>query len=135
MRVGYKLRREIEDLFPGPCTPAERLVGLEIAEFGSESTRISVISMELLCHRTGLSAAGVNKALQRLLAEHGLQFRVSHGKGRDGRDVYSCRGLKPEYRVPSADEFLAAYLTQEGRTTVLPSWLAQANGKPVDKPP
>jgi len=135
VRVGYKLRREIEDLFPGPCTPAERLVGLEIAESGSETTRISLIPMELLCHRTGLSPAGVNKALQRLLTERGLQFRVSRGKGKDGRDVYSCRGSRPEYRVPSADEFLAAYLHQEGRTTVLPSWVTEASGQPVDKPP
>ena len=133
--MGYKLRREIEDLFPGACTPAERLVGLEIAEFGSETTRISLIPMDLLCHRTGLSPDGISKTLQRLLVKYGLQFRVSHGKGKDGREVYSCRGSKPEYRVPSADEFLASYLSQEGRTTVRPSWLAQANGRVVDKPP
>ena len=133
--MGYKLRREIEDLFPGPCTPAERLVGLEIAEYGSETTRISLIPIELLCHRTGLSPDGVSKTLQRLLVKYGLQFRVSHGKGKDGREVYSCRGSKPEYRVPSADEFLDAYLGQEGRTTVRPSWLTDSSGQPVDKPP
>jgi hypothetical protein len=131
--VGYKLRREIEDLFPGACTPAERLVGLEIAEYGHEATRISLMPIDLLCSRTGMSPDGVKKALQRLLSR-GLEFRISHGKGRDGRPVYSKRGAPPEYRVPSADEFLVAAVL-EGGTTVPPSWLAQTNGRVVDKPP
>ena len=134
MRVGYKLRREIEDLFPGPCTPAERLVGLEIAEYGHEATRISLMPISLLCSRTGMSPDGVKKALQRLLAR-GLDFRISHGKGSDGRPVYSKRGAPPEYRVPSVDEFMMASLTLEGGTTVPPSWVEEITGRPVDKPP
>ncbi len=132
--MGYKLRREIEDLFPQRSTPAERLVGLEIAEYGHEATRISLIPIDLLCSRTGLSPDGIKKALQRLLSR-GLDFRISHGKGSDGRPVYSKRGAPPEYRVPTTDEFLMASLSQEGGTTVPPSWLAQFNGQAVDKPP
>ncbi len=135
MLVGYKLRREIEDLFPGPCTPAERLVGLEIAETANEATRISLMPIELLCSRTGLEPIGIRRALQRLLTVYGLQFRVSKGKGKDGRDVYSARGYPPEYRVPSCDEFLAAHRKVEGGTTVPPSLPDGPWGLPVDKPP
>lgn len=132
--MSYKLRREIEDLFPPRTTPAERLVGLEIAEYGRDATRISLIPISLLCSRTGLSPDGIKKALQRLLSR-GLDFRISHGNGSDGRPVYSKRGAPPEYRVPTPDEFLMASLTLEGGTTVPPSWLAELNGRAVDKPP
>jgi hypothetical protein len=135
VRVGYKLRREIEGLFPGPCTPAERIVGLEIADRANESTRISLIGIDELCSLTGLQPIGVRRALQRLLDGYGLQFRVSRGKGKDGRDVYSSRGYPPEYRVPSCDEFLTAHRNLEGGTQIPPSlpegrWL-----KLVGKPP
>ena len=121
MRVGYKLRREIEDLFPGACTPAERLVALEIADFASEDTHVSRITLEKLCWRTGLTPDGVKHVLQRLNTQYGLQFRVSKGKGKDGRDVYSARGYSPEYRVPFLDEFRGAHCRAEGGTTVPPS--------------
>lgn len=135
MRVGYKLRREIRYLFPPTCTPAERLVGLEIADHAKEATRICLIEPDDLLALTGLSADGVSKALQRLLVKYGLQFRVVKEIGRDGRPVYTRRGLHPEYRVPTVDEFANAHDMTEGRTTVRPSlpggrWLTV-----VDKPP
>lgn len=130
MSVCYKLRREIEDLFPERATPAERLVGLEIAEYGRQATRISLMPLPLLCARTGLTPDGVRKALQRL-SGRGLEFRISHGKGRDGRDVYTKPGTEIEYRVPSIDEFAHAYGLFNGGTTVPPSPV----GNPVDRPP
>jgi hypothetical protein len=134
MRVCYQLRREIEDLFPADCTPAERLVALEIAEFGRQDTRISLITLEYLCLRTGLKAEGIKRALQRL-DKRGLQFRRSFGNGRDGRPVYRKPGTENEYMVPTAEEFEKA----SGGTTVPPHLLRikppRPTGKPVDKPP
>jgi DNA-binding MarR family transcriptional regulator len=130
LRVCYKLRREIEDLFPAKTTPAERLVALEIAESGRQATRISLMPLPLLCARTGLTSDGVRKALQRL-SERGLQFRISHGQGKDGREVYTKPGTEIEYRVPSLDEFMAIHGLLDGGTTVLPSM----GGQPVGKPP
>lgn len=130
MRVCYKLRREIEDLFPERTTPAERLVGLEIAEYGRLATRISLMPQPLLCARTGLTPDGLRKALQRL-SDRGLEFRISRGKGRDGRDVYTKPGFSIEFRVPSAAEFAALHPILNGSTPVPPSTVAG----PVDKPP
>jgi hypothetical protein len=132
--VGYKLRREIEDLFPGPCTPAERIAALTIADTARESSRVSLIPHAVLCARCGLTPQALKKALQRLSAR-GLEFRISHGKGRDGRDVYTKPGAEIEYRVPSVDEFGHAYKTLNGGTPVPPClpdgpWLPA-----VDKPP
>ena len=120
MRVGYKLRREIEDLFPGKCTPAERLAGLEIAEFASERTRISLIPRVLLMHRTGLSDRGLRDVLQRL-SERGLEFRIEHGKDRNGRPVYAVKDREIEYRVPAVSEFAALAEPFQGGTTVPPA--------------
>jgi hypothetical protein len=128
--VGYKLRREIEDLFPAKTTPAERLAGLEIAEYGSETTRISLITLPLLCARCGLEETGIRAVLRRL-AGRGLEFRISHGEGRDGRLVYASRGRPPEYRVPAISEFTYAWKLAEGVTTVTPS----VNGHLAGKPP
>jgi hypothetical protein len=130
MGVSYKLRREIEDLFPAACTTAERLVALQIADAAREATRISLIPVPLLCARTGLTRDGLRKTLQRL-EKRGLQFRVSHGMGSDGRDVYTRRGAEIEYRVPSIGEFLAAHGLAEGGTTVPPS----LNGNHAARPP
>jgi hypothetical protein len=131
--VNYRTREEITDLFPARTTPAERLVGLEIAQFARESTRISLIPLPLLAARSGLSPDGVRKALQRL-SGRGLEFRISHGKGKDGREVYTKPGTEIEYQVPSAGEFAAAAGLADainGGTTVPP----YGCGQRVDKPP
>jgi hypothetical protein len=129
MRVGYKLRREIEDLFPSPCTPAERLTGLEIAEFGNEASRISLIPRVLLMHRTGLSDRGLRDVLQRL-SERGLEFRIEHGKDRNGRPVYAVKDREIEYRVPEVSEFAAIAGLILGGTAVPPSGWRIPSGKP-----
>lgn len=128
--MGYQLRRQIEDLFPAACTPAERLVALQIADTAREASRISLIPMALLCARTGLTNEGLRRALQRL-SGRGLEFRISHGIGRDGRHVYTKRGEEIEYRVPSVKEFDAIQDVAEGGTRVLPS----LNGSHPARPP
>ncbi len=130
MRVGYKLRREIRDLLPGSCTPAERLVALEIADTAKEESRIALVSRSVLCARTGLTESGLKTALQRLLSR-GLEFRRPHGNGKDGRPGYTMRGAEIEYRVPSLNEFAATCLPWEGDALASPS----LNGHAVDKPP
>lgn len=125
MRVGYKLRREIEDLFPERTTPGERLVALQIADDANERTRISLIDPVLLCARCGLAETGLKDALARLL-KRGLEFRVSHGEGKDGRPVYAARNHPPEYRVPSFEEFMAVTGILEGEGTASPSGPSQA---------
>lgn len=128
--VGYRIRREIEPLLPPACTPAERLVALKIADTARRDTHVSLVSKAELCALTGLSEDGLKKALQRLL-RNGLEFRVSRGKGSDGRPVYARNGEEIEYRVPFPDEFAAAHRLTLGGTTVPPN----GTGPPVDKPP
>lgn len=128
--VGYKLRREIRDLFPAATTPAERAVALEIADTANENNRISLIEIDVLCARSGLGEDGLRKALQRL-ANRGLEFRMSRGKGKDGRDMYARNRQDINYRVPFPGEFETASGLILGGTTVP----ASACGKPVDKPP
>ena len=128
--VGYRMRREIQDLLPPACTPAERLVALQIADTARRDSRVSLIRKAELCTLTGLSEDGLKKALQRLLGR-GLEFRVSKGKGSDGRPVYARNGEDIEYRVPFPGEFTAAYGPILGGTTVPPN----GSGPPVEKPP
>jgi hypothetical protein len=103
--VGYKLYREIRDIMPADWTPAERLVAGIIADDANELTRISYIDRRLLCHRAGLTAAGLKRVLQRL-ASRGYEFRISAGPGRDGRPVYSARGHATDYLVPDVVELV-----------------------------
>jgi hypothetical protein len=105
----YRLRREIVTLFPPGTTPAERLLGLEIADLARTTTRIAVINpMDILYERTGLDKRGVRDALT-TLKRRGLEFRVILATGHDGRAVYSYRGRPPEFRVPFPDEFRDAW--------------------------
>jgi hypothetical protein len=125
LMVGYKLRRDIEDLFPPGTTPAERLIALTIADKANEESRISLVRQGDLCAKTGLGIEGLKKALQRL-SSRGLEFRRGCGKGRDGREVFTKPGYEIEYRVPSLNEFLAVHPPLNGGTGVPPS----INGRP-----
>ena len=107
--VCYRLRREIEDLFPPATTPAERLAGLLIADRARRATRIAIIDDELWYSRTGFNQRRVQKVLRILRDERHLEFRVITGNGTDGRPVYAFRGNPPQYRVPLADEFRKAW--------------------------
>jgi hypothetical protein len=109
MGVCYRLRREIEDLFPPRTTPEERIVGLLIADRARRATRIAVIDTDVIYSRTGLDKRSLQKALRHLRDNRHLEFRMSSGTGSDGRPVYAFRGVPPQYRVPLADEFRIAW--------------------------
>jgi len=124
--MGYRLRRQITYLFPPGTTPAERLVGLQIAELARESTRIAVINpATILSDATGLGESGVRDALARLRDQRQLEFRVIIAADSRGRPVYACRGISRQYRVPGDDEFKAAWDVPPGQVRTLPSgrWL------------
>ncbi|HEV2375171.1 MAG TPA: hypothetical protein VGS19_23805 [Streptosporangiaceae bacterium] len=97
--VGFELYREVRDDAPPDWTSGERLVAWVIADDAREKTRRSLIAMPELARRCGMTPEGVRKALQKL-AERGFDFRVSHGRGKDGRDVYAANGHPAEYLVP-----------------------------------
>jgi hypothetical protein len=122
MSVGYKLYRQIRDYAPQDWTSGELVVAWVIADDANDDTRRSFIPNDELCRRTRMSASGVRKALEKLNAK-GFEFRVPHGKGKDGREVYSARGKPPEYVVPDIFMLLVrgaqvAYGLTEGGTVV-----------------
>lgn len=131
MKLGYKLWREIKPLFPAGTTPAERVVGLLVADDAHEVTRISTrLPTALLCAMSGLSERGLRDAFQRLLTR-GLEFRVALYESADGRPIYASRNHEPRFRVPTFEEFMAVIPPLEGGTAVPPSRLLS----PVDRPP
>jgi hypothetical protein len=117
--VGYKLYREVRDFAPASWTPAERAVAWVIADHAGEATRISLIELPLLCHRTGLSPRGIRAALQGL-REHGYEFRRPFGNDRNGNPVYAARSHRPEYQVPCMVNIGIASMTPEGDRSVPP---------------
>lgn len=122
MSVGYKLYREVRDFAPADWDTGMRAVAWTIADDARETTRISLISRALLCHRTGLKPDGVQDVLRRL-ARSGYEFRVARAKGSDGRPVYAAKGCTAEYKVPD--------MTRIGMASIAPA----RHGQPVDKPP
>jgi hypothetical protein len=98
--VGYKLYREIIENAPYDWTTGERLVALAIADDARDTTRRSWIPLYELCARTGYTPRGVRNVLSRL-GRRGFEFRVSHGLGKDGRDVYAARSHAVDYLVPA----------------------------------
>jgi hypothetical protein len=97
--VGYKLRREIRDYAPYDWKPYMRLVAMEIADDANDRTRRSWISLADLCEYTGYSPRMIRHALHKLAAA-GFEFRVSHGTGKDGREVFAVRTHAVDYLVP-----------------------------------
>jgi hypothetical protein len=97
--VGYKLYREIRDFAPYDWKPYMRHVAEIIADDANDRTRRSWIQIGLLCERTGYSPRMIRHALARL-GEAGFEFRVSHGTGKDGREVYAARSHSVDYLVP-----------------------------------
>jgi len=117
--MGYRLYREIRDRAPAHWTPGERLVALMIADHANDDTRKAICLpvvgyrrerdgrwVDGLTDRTGMSAAGVSKALQRL-AGRGFEFRVpmsADGRtvfGKDGRTVFAAKGHALDFVVPA----------------------------------
>jgi hypothetical protein len=99
MSVGFKLYREVRDFAPGDLTSGELVVALTIADDARDETRRSWISLPLLCARTRLKPSGVRSALGKLAAR-GLEFRVAHGYGGDGRPMFALKGHAVDYVVP-----------------------------------
>lgn len=125
-RMCYRIRREIEDLFPPKTTTGERLIGCLIADRARRATRISIIDDDIFRSHTGLTMSGVSDALGRLRDKRHLEFRVIVSRDKDNRPVYAFRGNPPQYRVPDVDEFRRAWELCEGSALALPSgsWLA-----------
>lgn len=103
--MGYKLYRVIRDLAPADWTSGELVVAWVIADDANDNTRRSFISNEELCRRARLKQSSVRAALAKL-ADRGFEFRVSCGKGKDGRDVYATKGHPAEYYVPDLFQLL-----------------------------
>lgn len=104
-RVGYKLYRQVRDLAPADWTSGERLVAWVIADDANDETRRSFLAPDEVAKRAGMTEDGVRKCLGKL-AKKGFEFRVSLGKGSDGRDVYSLRGMPPQYVVPDVFQLM-----------------------------
>lgn len=122
----YRLRRDIEDLFPPRTTAGERLIGCLIADRARRATRIAMVTDDIFRSRTGLSMSGVNDALARLRDKRHLEFRVIIARDSADRPVYAYRGIGTQYRVPDTDEFRKAWELCEGIAVALPSgsWLS-----------
>src|SRR5215469_11308797 len=86
---------------PWDWTRGERLVALVIADIANDATRRTrrPVPRYVLTERTGYTASGIRRVLQRL-AGRGFEFRVTHGLGKDGREVFSARGHATDYQVP-----------------------------------
>ena len=107
--MGYELYREVRDGAPTDWTLAERLVALLIADNANDQTRRSWIPVagrqrkgrwvDGLTEQSGLTRAGVSKALQRLSAR-GFEFRIPISQGKDGRPVFAVRGHSLDFLVP-----------------------------------
>ena len=97
--MGYKLYRQIRDFAPRDWTSGELVVAWVIADDANDDTRRSFIDTPELCRRARMGDRNVRKTLEKL-ADRGFEFRVSKGKGKDGREVYANRNDAPEYRVP-----------------------------------
>src|SRR6476469_8722103 len=68
-----------------------------IADDANDDTRQSWLP--LLGARTRLKASTVREKLA-MLARRGFEFRVSHGTGKDGREVFAAKGHAMDYLVP-----------------------------------
>jgi hypothetical protein len=134
--VGYKLYRQIRDFAPRDWTSGELVVAWVIADDANDETRRSFIPTDELCRRAHMGDRNVRKTLEKL-ADRGFEFRVSKGKGKDGREVYASRNNEPEYMVPDIFQAIirAAGLayglvgsTTEGGT-VVPPYLKLSTGQ------
>jgi hypothetical protein len=130
--VGFKLYREVLDFAPADVTSGELVVALIIADDANDATRVSWMSLPLLCARTRLKPSSVRAALAKLAAR-GYEFRVAHGFGKDGRPVFAAKGHAVDYVVP---DMLIAASPLAPIAAIAASPLAPiAAREPVDNPP
>lgn len=97
--MGYKLYREVRDYAPQDWTSGELVVALMIADDARDDARKSWIYPCELARRCRMGERNVRKNLEKLAAR-GYEFRVGHGCGKDGREVYAARDKPVEYVVP-----------------------------------
>lgn len=97
--MGFKLYHEVSDFGPASWTVEQRMVAVVIALDANDQTRKSQISQGKLLCKTGLSVAGLKRALQKL-AESGYDFRVAVKDDKNGNPVYAYRGHATDYLVP-----------------------------------
>jgi hypothetical protein len=97
--VGFKVYREVRDFAPPGITSGELVVALIIADDAGEESRRSWIKSEELCYRTRMKPSTVRANLAKLAAR-GLEFRVIHGRDKNGNPVYAVKGKTPDYLVP-----------------------------------
>ncbi len=74
-------------------------MALVIADDARDQNRVSWITLPLLCARARLKPSSVRAALAKL-ASRGLEFRVPHGYGKDGRPVFATKNHAVDYAVP-----------------------------------
>lgn len=96
--MGIKLIVEVLDRAP-PCTSAERLVLVVLAEYANDATRECWPGMDLLTRRTGLSPSGVGAAIRRL-SRRGYEVRIVVAKTSAGKPVFAYEGHQTHYRIP-----------------------------------
>ena len=109
--MGYQLYREVRDYAPQDWTSGEMVVALMIADDARDASRSSWIFPGELARRCRMTQRGVRKNLEKL-ASKGYDFRVGHGSGKDGREVYAARDKPIEYVVP---DILAVAASRAGR--------------------
>lgn len=97
--LGFKLYREVLDFAPAAITSGELVVALVIADDAKDKTRASWIPLPELCFKTRQQPSTVRANLAKL-ASRGLEFRVPHGTGKDGRLVFAARAHPAGYEVP-----------------------------------
>jgi hypothetical protein len=141
--MGYPLYREIRDRAPDHWTPGERLVALMIADHADyntrKATRLPLAGyrrerdgrwVDGLTDRTGLSAAGVSKALQRLAARW-FEFRIPIAVGKDGRPVFAAKGHALDFTVPAIPQ-RADHGPVSERTDESPAFEQRADRNPAN---
>lgn len=119
--MGWKLAEAALDNMPPELTSGERCVVHAIAWSIKDATGEGWVTEPTLLQRSGLSARGIRKALERL-AERGHELRIAIDKDKHGQPIYAHRGQARQFRFPRE------WRPTEGGTAVPPS----DDGQPVD---
>lgn len=101
--MGHKCYHEVTDNAPMSWTIEQRFVAAVIALDANDKTRKSQISLDRLLRKTGLSPAGLRRALAGLAAS-GYDFRVAVAMDKRGKRVYAYRGHAMDYMVPNLEK-------------------------------
>lgn len=128
--MGSSLRRQLREVLPAEIKGLQRAIALEIADdaryddawrYDPERGRCSKARLADLVRWTGAKDELSVREMLRRMAVAGWEFRVSIGKGKDGRPLYAVPGRAMQFRVPDF----------EGPTTVGPFGGAASEGPTV----